>query len=207
LIGNEVLDAMPVKRLRFREGEWRELGVGAEDGHLREVELTDLPSDLDGLPDRAAEGFTIERCLKFDSWFAEIAAAFDDLHACIIDYGLETGAEFFDPGRREGTLRAYQDHQLVDDPLVEPGSVDLTTHVDFEMATSAAKQAGLSQIALTDQHRFLVAAARDWLLEIEQSGTAPDPATAKLLRQFQSLSHPAAMGMVFKVMEFGKTLT
>jgi SAM-dependent MidA family methyltransferase len=163
-----------------------------------------MTTDRDDLPSGLDEGFTIERCEGTGEWFAAIADAFDELHACIIDYGLERSEDFLDPGRRDGTLRAYRDHQLVEDPLSFPGATDLTAHVDFERASDAARAAGLEVIALTDQHRFLVNAARGWLLEIEQRGTAADVETARLLRQFQSLSHPAAMGMAFKILEVGK---
>ena len=203
LIANEVLDAMPLRRLRWRRTEWRELGVGERDGALLEVELGAVEAP-EGAPAELGEGFTVERCVGIADWFGEIAGAFDELHACVIDYGLERSADFFDPGRCEGTLRAYRDHQLVDDPLSAPGMTDLTAHVDFEAAANGAADAGLEVVALTDQHRFLVAAAREWLLEIEQRGTAPDAETAKLIRQFQSLSHPAAMGMAFKVLELAK---
>ena len=155
-------------------------------------------------PDDLDEGFTVEFNPGLRSWFVEIAGAFEEMYACLIDYGLERSAEFFDPGRRDGTLRAYRGHQLVGDPLSAPGQTDLTSHVDFEQVARAAEESGLEVTRLTDQHRFLTHAARRWLLEVESRGVAPDAATAKLLRQFQSLSHPGAMGMAFRVLELRK---
>lgn len=200
LVANELLDALPVKRFRACGGAWRELCVGERDGGLAEV---DRATDDPPLSPSPADGHTLELCPGLGPWFSEVAGAFDELHACVIDYGLAHSAEFLDPGRRDGTLRAYREHKLVD-PLSAPGETDLTAHVDFERAGAAARAAGLEVFGLTDQHRFLVGAARPWLLEIERCGTAPDAETAKLLRQFQSLSHPAAMGMAFKVLEVGK---
>jgi len=47
-----------------------------------------------------------------------------------IDYGLTAG-EFFQPDRRDGTLRAYTRHQPGSDLLADVGEQDLTAHVNF----------------------------------------------------------------------------
>jgi SAM-dependent MidA family methyltransferase len=203
VVANEVLDALPVKRYQSRDGQWFELGIAEDGGRFVEKELYEDQVALDFGADAppVEVGFVVERCPSLRPFFAEISASFEEVHGCFVDYGLERSADFLDPGRSEGTLRAYRDQKLVDDPLAAPGEVDLTTHVDFECACHAAEAAGLHAVALSDQHRFLVHAARGWLLEIEGRGAAPDAETAKLLRQFQSLSHPSAMGMAFNVLE------
>jgi len=200
LIANEVLDAMPVRRFRFVKRCWWELGVEVVDGRCREVRRALADGEGVGLPEGLSEGFTVERNEGLARWFAEIGAAFESVYGLFIDYGLERTAMFYDPGRAAGTLRAYRHHRLLEDVLAAPGETDLTAHVDFERAATAARAAGFEVCPLADQHRFLVNAARPWLLEIEARGGPPDAATAKLLRQFQSLSHPAAMGTSFKVM-------
>ncbi len=208
-VANEVLDAMPVKRFRLAGERWLEVGVAPEGGGFREVErAVDDPvaaAVAAALPLGLGDGFTVEWAPGLEPWFGDLAAAFEVLRACVIDYGLPSSAAFLDPGRRRGTLRAYRSQHLLEDPFaVPPGEADLTAHVDFERAAAAAEAAGLGVAGLTEQGRFLTAAARPWLLEIEARRGAPDPATAKLLRQFTSLAHPGAMGATFYVLELSK---
>lgn len=208
IFANEVLDAMPVRRVRLANGEWQEIVVVAGSSELEEenrpIESAELQDAVRDFPLELAEGFTTEVNLRLPAWFAAMSEAFVEMEGCLIDYGLEETAEFFETHRSDGTLRAYADHKLVEGYLSETGRCDITSHVDFECATAAALAAGIKVPALRDQHHFMVEAARGWLLELEAAG-APDAETAKLLRQFQSLSHPAAMGMAFKVMEISKS--
>ncbi|MCP4850070.1 MAG: hypothetical protein GY899_19190 [Verrucomicrobiaceae bacterium] len=206
LIANEILDAMPVKRLRWRNGSWLQICVanGEQAGSVfHEVEMPienpELSEVVDTLPLTLEDGFTIELNMGLKGWLHDLAQAFEMLYCCLIDYGLCEG-EVFSPARKSGTLRGYLRHQAHDCPFSRPGITDLTAHVDFDRVMAIAKTTGFNIINFTDQHRFLVNAAKSWLLEIEQSG-AMDDETRKLLHQFQSLSHPTMMGGVFKVLE------
>jgi SAM-dependent MidA family methyltransferase len=209
LIANECLDAMPVKRLRWRNGTWLELCVGNDregENEFNEVEQLieeqELESVTNALPVTLEDGFTIEVNMGLERWFDDLSRAFEMLHCCLIDYGL-WGDEVFDPVRKSGTLRGYVRHRMCDSLLAAPGITDLTAHVDFERVRVTAQSTGFEVISFTDQHRWLVNAAKAWLLEIEAKGL-PDAETVKLLRQFQTLSHPTMMGSVFKVLEMSK---
>jgi len=210
LIANEVLDAIPVKRVRWNGNEWVEISVGVDEcgeakklvGTEREIASSELMEIVKDYPTTLAEGFTAEVNLRFNNFFEDIFPAAEILYGCFIDYGLEEDA-IFDPGRKNGTLRAYSKHGIVDDPLSSPGRIDLTAHVNFDHASSAAKDCGFEVNSVTDQYHFLVKAAEPWLLEIEKAGD-PDAETAKLLRQFKMLFHPSVMGQNFKVMEIKK---
>ena len=203
------LDSLKAELRRFRlvGGGWFEIFIGCRHGCCRELlrEIGEGDDVAKGWPTGIGDGFTVECCDGLGGWFDEVAAAFSEVEGLLIDYGLPVTAEFFDPGRRGGTLRAYANQQLLDDPLSAPGLSDLTAHVDFERVGKAAEVAGFEVVDLSDQHHFLTRAARPWLLELDGKG-APDPATAKLLRQFQSLTHPAAMGATFKVLEVRRSV-
>ncbi len=209
LIANEFLDAMPVKRLRWRNGTWLELCVGnggEGENEFNEIEQLieeqELKSVIDSLPVTLEDGFTIEVNMGLERWFDDLSRAFEMLYCCLIDYGLSVD-EVFDPVRKTGTLRGYVRHRMCDSLLAAPGITDLTAHVNFERVRVTAQSAGFEAISFTDQHRLLVNAAKSWLLEIEADGL-PDAETVKLLQQFKSLSHPAMMGAVFKVLEMSK---
>jgi len=200
---NELLDAFPVDLLLFEDGLWHERQVGwnAAAHHPEFVtrplrpEWTDFVAALGaGFP----EGYGTEICPMLDEWVAEVAALFTRGLWWIIDYGYER-ADYYLPRRSSGTLRGYRGHRSTEDPFAHPGKQDLTCHVDFTRVEEAAVRTGLSRRAFTDQHHFLMEAARPWLLSLE--GRTPEASTAKRLRQFQTLTHPSLMGQQFKVME------
>ncbi len=210
LIANEVLDAIPVKRVRWNGNEWVEVCVSAvKDGEgkrlvvaEKNIESSALKNIVKDYPTTLGEGFTVEVNLRFNNFFKEIFAATEMLYGCLIDYGLKAD-EIFDPGRKNGTLRAYSKHGIIDDPLSSPGRIDLTAHVNFDHVSSVAKDCGFEVSSITDQYHFLVRSAEPWLLEIERAGNL-DAETEKLLRQFKMLFHPSVMGQNFKVMEIKK---
>ncbi len=204
LVANEVLDAMPVRRFRSDGRGWSEVCVAVGGGACREVLRPAGDGVAGALPAGLAEGFTVELNTGLPPWFEGLSGGFEELYGLFIDYGLERTEMFYEPGRAGGTLRAYAGHRLLDDPLRAPGQIDLTAHVDFERVAAAAASAGLRAGPLVDQHRFLIEAARPWLLEVEARGAPPDAETAKLLRQFQTLSHPRAMGAAFKILPVEK---
>jgi len=209
LMANEFLDAMPVERLRWRGGEWLRICVAGGNHQLpqfHEVEVPINDPELAGLaralPVGLEDGFTIELITGLEEWFNDLVDHFSMLHCCLIDYGLCEG-EVFSPSRKVGTLRGYSRHRVEECPFAAPGITDLTAHVDFDRVRESAETAGFEILDFTDQHRFLVNAARSWLLEIERSGSV-DEEERQLLNQFQTLSHPTMMGGVFKVLEMSR---
>ena len=198
---NELVDAFPVHRVRFGGGEWREIYVStAFEEELRPLSDPRLTYELESAPQ--IEGYTAEVNLSMLGWIRELAAHLPvGSQALVIDYGFGGDDDHFAPERSSGTLRGYRSHQPLDDPYTAIGNADLTTHVDFPRLAQAARKAGFASLSLVDQHHFLIPLARQWFAEIEQSGHAPSPENQKLLRQFQTLTHPSMMGQSFKVLQ------
>ena len=89
----------------------------------------------------------------------------------VLDYGRE-GAALRDPASRmAGTALAYQGHRATADLLGEPGSRDLTAHVDLTLLRAAATVGGLRHVASTNQARFLATAGIDG--EVARTRTGP----------------------------------
>jgi len=209
VIANEVLDALPVHRVRRRDGMLRELAVNvAPDGAFVEVEIEPTTSALDER--LAAEGVDLvegqraEIALAVDDWVARAAAPLRRGLLLVIDYGA-IAAELYDAvRRRDGTLRAYVRHQVSDDPYRFVGRQDLTAHVDVTAVERAATRAGLTTVGITTQSEALMGlGVEDRLREIQS-----DPETTfvdyTLLRSsLMRLLDPAAMGR-FRVMVFGR---
>ncbi len=166
LLANEFLDALPVHRVLFRDGALRELFVSWRG---RFVEVVGEPS-TPGLAARLAEdgvalaeGQVAEICLELEPWLDEAAALLDRGFGLILDYGYEA-AELYGPRHLAGTLLGYRGHRVVEDPLTDPGSIDLTAHVDFSAVARLAERRGLRIVSTTTQSEFLVAAGleREW---------------------------------------------
>lgn len=202
---NELVDAFPVHRVRFEAGAWRELRVFLDGDEFseRSDDLDLDPELLSLLPAEAAEGFQTEICPAASRWISQLGRYFERGVFLIIDYGLTAG-EFFAPERREGVLRCFREHSATDNPFEAVGQTDITTQVNFSQLEAAAAAAGLDNLGLTDQSRFLTRIAADWLREIELAGGPPSPEQAALLRQFQTLTHPGLMGRVFRALTLGK---
>jgi SAM-dependent MidA family methyltransferase len=209
IIANEVLDALPVHRLRQRGADLRELAVDvAPDGTFVEVEVPPTTPALAERLDRESielvDGQIAEICLAVDDWIAMASAPLRRGLFILIDYGAPA-AELYDPiRRRHGTLRAYVRHQVHDDPYRYVGRQDLTAHVDITAVERAAQAAGVATVGITTQAEALMGLGIEDRLRAVQA----DPATtfedyALLRSALMRLLDPAAMGK-FRVMVFGR---
>ena len=133
------------------------------------------------------------------SWMSRAARLFEKGLWWVIDYGYGSD-DYYAPHRTDGTLRCYRNHRATENPFEAPGDLDITAHVNFTDLRKAAEAAGLKERLFTDQHHFLIEAAKPWLLSME--GKPPGPEVARRMRQFQTLTHPSIMGQQFKVAEY-----
>lgn len=209
VLGNEVLDALPVHRVRQRGAELREVAVDIDaDGSLLEVEVApttpDLAARLASEGVTLVDGQTAEICLAVDDWIAAAVAPLRRGVLLLIDYGAPA-TELYDPvRRRDGTLRAYVRHQVHDDPYRHIGRQDLTAHVDVTAVERAAAAAGLVALGITTQAEALMGLGIEARLQAIQADPATTMEQYALLRAaLMRLLDPAAMGR-FRVMAFGR---
>jgi len=188
---NELPDAFPVHRVVRRAEGWRERAVGFDGARFVFV---DIPLSTDPLKDGLARlpavpaGYETEINLAAPAWIAEVAGRLRRGFILAVDYGYPR-AEYYRPERDQGTLSAYAGHQRETDPLVRPGEIDLTTHVDFTSLAEAGVGAGLTLAGFTDQHHFMVG-----LGQLHFTG---DSASPQEIRAFKTLMHPSLMGRSF----------
>lgn len=198
VIANEVLDAMPVRRVCVLESGLAEqyVAVGTDgltlvQGPPQDARLALRVAGLD-LP----IGYTSEINFTAESWARSMC---ERLHAgllLLIDYGYPR-AEYYHPQRLTGTLRCHYRQQAHDDALRWPGLQDITAHVDFTAIAEAAHEAGATVAGFTGQAQFLINCGLPRLLE------AVDPAAPEYLDlalQARQLLLPQAMGEAFKVL-------
>lgn len=199
IIGNEVLDAMPVKLLARVNGAWFERGVAVapEGQFIWQDRPTALrpPVEITGANDEEhdylteihpqAEAFMHTLAQKLQSSPRGGAAFF-------IDYGFPE-AEYFHPQRHMGTLMCHQGHQADGDPLAQVGRKDITAHVNFTGVALAAQDEGLATLGYTSQGRFLLNCGLH--LALEEADVANRANALKLINEHE-------MGELFKVIGF-----
>ena len=198
IVGNEVLDAMPVQLLEFDGAQWFERGVvlGMSTGPAGPAfAWGNRPTALRPPFDTAfPPGAVIEIHPQAEAFIATLAERLPRGAAFFIDYGFPE-AEYYHPQRSEGTLMCHRAHRADADPLVDVGAKDITVHVNFTALALAAQDAGLDVLGYTTQAHFLMNCGMLDLLEGADLKTTAN--TQKLLTEHE-------MGELFKVIGFAK---
>ncbi len=192
VLGNEVLDAMPVTLLQRVAGAWHERGVAlGEEGTFTWV---DRPTPL--RPPVEIEGdhdYLTEIHPQAEAFVRTLAAHLRRGAAFLIDYGFPE-AEYYHPQRHMGTLVCHRAHRVDSDPLADVGLKDLTAHVNFTGVALAAQEAGMEVLGYASQGSFLINCGLQ--ARLESLGTAERAQAAKLVMEHE-------MGELFKVLALG----
>jgi SAM-dependent MidA family methyltransferase len=152
ILANEFFDALPVHQMVKQADGWHErvVGVSADGEFVFGLAPGAIPHFDRVLPEsvrEAAEGAIYE--WRSDHMAFEIGrrAVRTGGAALVIDYGhIASGVG--------DTLQAVGDHDFTD-PLVAPGLVDLTAHVDFQSLAQAAESMGARVHGPVEQGAFL----------------------------------------------------
>jgi SAM-dependent MidA family methyltransferase len=154
VIANEFLDAQPARRLRWSSGAWHELGVRV---NASGVEPTELPLDRPvpgrSLPTPTDDAVTLEVSPAAEGTVREVADHLVLGAAIFLDYGFDE-PEIFE-AHPHGTLAGVREHRFVPDPLADPGTVDLSTFVNFSRVRDAARVSGLRELSYRPQTETL----------------------------------------------------
>ena len=202
-ISNELVDAMPVHLLEYREGRWRELYVTCSANSFVFVDspilLSMVAEAVGKLPVPIQTPYRTEINLNALRWISEISSRLQRGFFLVVDYGFSRD-EYYKTDRTEGTVACYSRHRRSFNPLEDPGAKDITAHVDFTSLAESAEHARLHVAGYTDQHHFMVGATESYLMQIELETrlTGLAPYQHRFLRKLKTLMHPANMGMAFK---------
>ena len=205
VFSNELLDAFPVHRVSMRGGRLREtfVGCGAR-GEFVWVEGEPSTPRLAEHFERAgfslAEGQTAEVSLDVEAWVARVARLVGRGFVFTVDYGDEAAGLLCAPHRREGTLRAFRGHELVEDVLRSPGEQDLTTTINWTQVIAAGEAAGLQTVKLERLDSFLLRAGLLEQLERECAHAASEAEVARLRLDARELILPGASASHFQVL-------
>ena len=184
LIANEFLDALPIRQFCRTESGFTERFVW-NNAYL------EMPCDAP--PRDAGPGEIVE--------WGEAAEAFTSALArrvvhsggvgLLVDYGPARSG----PGESLQALRGGKPA----DPLSEPGTADLTAHVDFEALARVARAAGAAVYGPVAQGSFLSRLGIYQRAQVLARGKEPRLAM-RLMAEANRLADPTAMGSLFKVL-------
>lgn len=208
-LGNEFLDALPIRQFERTNEGWRERGV-AWQGDAQHLTFTVLPRGPDAraaahVPVSAPMGAIVEvpaAAFAFIDSLARRLAATPGA-ALFIDYGHALAPDA--PREWLGTLQAVTRHGPAD-PLADPGAHDLSAHVDFAALARAAREAGAAVHGPVVQGGFLerlgIHARADALM-----ARADPKGRAAIAIAFHRLVAASAMGRLFKAMAIAHPAT
>ena len=176
---NELVDAFPVHQFIFKNQElqeiyvttsadWEEDNVSASSsrstssfieviGEASTPQLTQY-LDLVGIDTQSAypDGFRSEINLAALHWLGIVADRLQRGYVLTIDYGY-SASRYYNPRRSLGTLQCYYQHQRHNNPYINVGRQDITTHVDFTALEKWGESCGIDKVGFTQQGLFLMA--------------------------------------------------
>ncbi len=209
VLGNEVLDAMPVKLLVKVGSQWFERGVSLENlehpsgcpwvwSDRKTALRPPIEIDGDSVFEAGATGgeYLTEIHPQAHGFIRTLAERLKKGVIFLIDYGFPEH-EYYHPDRSGGTVMCHALHRADTNPLVHVGLKDITAHVNFTGIALSAQEAGLAVLGYTSQAHFLI-----------NSGLLPliieRPVSEKAMAQKLITEHE--MGELFKVIALGAGL-
>ena len=217
VVGNEVLDAMPVKLLARVNGIWHERGVscaptlfassdalppgaaeislGAAHDQIHRSEFIHADQVTDFRPPVDVEGthdYLTEIHPQAEGFVRTLADRLQLGAIFLLDYGFPEH-EYYHQQRSMGTVMCHRGHMSDADALADVGIKDITAHVNFTGIAVAAQDAGMQVLGYTGQGRFLLNCG---LAEGLENTTLQDRVMV------QRLVAEHEMGELFKVMAF-----
>ncbi|MEH7239536.1 class I SAM-dependent methyltransferase [Bacillus sp. JJ1562] len=203
LFSNELFDAFPVRVIEKQKENILEVKITL----TRNEQLCEI---LEPLTDERvihylninkielANGQRFEVPLQMLSYLEELNSFLGNAVVFTVDYGY-TKEEWMEPARRKGSLRGYYNHHLINNPLENPGDMDLTTHIHFDTLISNGTKLGLEFVKKWRQDGFLIEAGILTFLQ-ENFDSNPFSEKSKQNRAIRSLIMDGGMSAAFHVL-------
>lgn len=196
VFSNELVDALPVHRVRMADQRLREICVAYKGGRF--VECLDhsfspnLVEYIEAHKVALSEGQTSELHLAAERWMKHVARLLHRGVVVTVDYG-HTRSDYYRSDRKDGTFLCYYRHAISTDPYSRVGEQDMTAHVNFSALASVGTTSGLDLIGFTTMANWLIGLGVEDLVRDQDQESEDVRALAHLLR-------PHGMGTTFKVL-------
>ncbi len=209
ILGNEVLDAMPVELFQLVDNTFYQQHVVWENKQFALINKAcktpchNFINNLNISEPEEYQHYTSEYNPNIEPWIEQLSNTLKQGMILLIDYGY-TRSEYYHPERSSGTLLCHYQHLVHDDFFWHPGLQDITANVDFTHVAEAADKQGLLVVGFTSQATFLAGCGLEehFIQALEQ---APEQ-QYQLAQQIRTLSLPSEMGERFKVIALSKAL-
>ncbi len=208
IVGNEVIDALPVARFEIGEDGPLELRVDFDGERFRwtsqpprprvEQAINELQRQL---PRRLPAGYRSEIAVDLPGWINTVTRPLARGLVLLVDYGYPRDEYYLDD-RSDGTLVGHYRHRAHFDPFVWPGLTDLSAFVDFSAVAEAGHEAGLQIAGFTSQAGFLLALGAHQVVDQVED----DARRLQLAGELKRLTLPGEMGEKFKVIAMTRGL-
>lgn len=203
ILGNEVLDAMPVHRFLLQDGAILESMVDYQNDrfieHFVPTQNLALAEYVKTHIAPKSAPYQSEVNLNLSAFMQSLSTILEAGSALWFDYGFPRH-EFYHPDRHTGTLMCHTRHQSHSNPFLHVGEQDITAHVDFTHVAESAFDAGFRIAGYTNQASFLLSLGiLDMLLHTEDKAAGYNTS-----QQVKKLLDPQEMGELFKVIALQK---
>ena len=215
LFAHEVIDALPTPRFAIgdgtdgKAGEVYEEYIAIEAGRrvrvLRPADafLANAVRHVERRLERTLpDGYRSELLPQLPYWIQAVAGGLQRGAMLFVDYGYPR-AEFYQPDRSDGTLRAYYRHRMHAEPLLWPGLQDITASVDFTALAEAGVAAGFDFAGYCTQASFLLGNGLAGVLQ-RIEGLGDEVERQRRTAEVKRLTLPSEMGERFQVIGFEK---
>ena len=209
ILGNELLDAMPVHTFKKTAGGVLEKYVVEHEGafasrwYAASPMLQAAVEDIESRYGMLDEGYTSEVNMRLKPWMQQLGQVLAQGLLLVVDYGYP-GPAYYHPERHMGTLICHYQHRAHADPLILTGLQDITASVDFSAVARAGVGAGLEAAGYTTQANFLLGCGLDKLL-----GQLDPEQHAEYIDSMQGVKQimlPSEMGERFQAIALAKGL-
>ncbi len=199
---NELPDAFPVSCFHYHKGVFFERGVGLTGDDFCWL---DAAKPMQQAPDIASElvaawpdDYISEWNPGLSNWQQQLARIIVSGFVFTVDYGYSQ-QEYYRQARIEGSLLAHVRQTASEDVLAEPGSRDITAHVDFTSLVRAGRHAGLEPLLWMSQGGWLGQSPSVQSL-IQSLAAQNDKVSMHLMAHLKRMLMPFGMGEVFKLL-------
>ncbi|WP_324283112.1 SAM-dependent methyltransferase [Cyanobacterium aponinum UTEX 3222] len=213
IFSNELIDAFPVHLVEFNQGILHEVYLTNNEGNLTEVlgnlstvEIEDFfkTLNINFSQDIYPEKYRTEVNIQALNWLKTVTKKLKKGYVLTIDYGYQ-GDKYYHPQRFQGTLKCYYQHRHHNNPYVNIGCQDITSHINFTALEIYGERYGLSNIAYTPQALFLMNLGLGDRISELSSGKIPIGEIIERRNQLHSLINPEGLGN-FGILLQGKNL-
>ena len=211
---NELVDAFPVHQIIINHQSLQEVFIAEQEGKIIEIsdslstvrlqeyfDLVNIKINQHDYP----QNYRSEVNLTALDWLETIAHKLKQGYLLTIDYGYQA-SKYHHPQRSQGTLKCYYQHRHHNNPYVNLGRQDITTHVNFTALENQGKKLGLEIVGFTKQAMFLMALGLGDRLQQLSSGKYNIQEIFQIRDAIHQLINPNGLGG-FGVLIQGKNLT